>query len=231
MTCRRCGAFTQQRWDTLLVDAEGSNLPANQRGPWAYAVHVDVPAEPPFRLSTCLGCNRLTVWAMDEQIFPVRVTGDLELEPHEQMPEEAAAYFREAVKVWSVSPRAGAALARAALEVALKELDRSQKPRATLDDRLAAIASKVPSDLGALLLLVRHGGNKSVHHDPDDAVVAEIRSDDTGEMATLILEALNELVGVLVERPARIQRLIGMVPQAVRDGAERKAAAQGATDE
>ncbi|WP_164874479.1 DUF4145 domain-containing protein [Rathayibacter festucae] len=178
--------------------------------------------------SLCDNCDRTAVWRDNTMVYPVRSASDIE-DAHPDMPESAAALYREARDVVPISRRAGAALARAALERLVKELDPDAPARASLDDRIVRLHTRVSQPLWDLLTVLRHTGNKSLHVDsePDAATVLVLDPQDEDALP-ILFGALNDLVDELVLRPRRTSELLAQVPEAVREGARAKVAAAAA---
>ena len=122
-------------------------------------------------------------------------------------------------------------MARAALEAALKELDPYSDRKIRLDQRIANVSPKVSSSLVQVLTVLRYGGNTVLHDGAADAIVAEIRSDEDGQMAEVILGAINQLADELVARPREASALYELIPENVRTQAQIKIdAAQSEAD-
>lgn len=70
-----------------------------------------------------------------------------------------------------------------------------------------------------------------LHDGAADAIVAEIRSDEDGQMAEVILGAINQLADELVARPRAVDALYELIPESVRTQAQIKIdAAQSEAD-
>jgi len=147
-------------------------------------------------------------------IFP---TSGLAPVPHTQMPPEAKELYSEAREVVGISRRAGAALARAALERLLKTLDPGAG-KVNLAERIERIIPQVPEPLGKMLTVIRVAGNASLHVDdePDDVLVMVLDPGET-EVVELIFEAINELVEEKIAKPAKVDALYSKIPESVRE--------------
>jgi|GEM_PF-3022862 len=141
------------------------------------------------------------------------------------MPDPVRELYDEASRVAAVSPRAGAALARATLERLLKLLDPDASKSDRLDDYIARVVPRVNAATAKLLTLIRHVGNKSLHVEdiPDDAVVLLLSDDDAGLLGVMF-ETINSVVDELITRPKQADLLYDAVPATVRLAAEAKAA-------
>jgi hypothetical protein len=134
------------------------------------------------------------------------------------MPPEAKELYDEAREVVGISRRAGAALARAALERLLKTLD-PDAGKVSLAVRIERIIPKVPDPLGEMLTIIRIAGNDSLHVDdeaPHDVLVLVLDPGET-EVVELIFEAINDLVEEQIVKPKRVSDLYGKIPPALRE--------------
>lgn len=224
--CPRCSAFSNHEWDNITFE-EGP--PVND-SPRPYTVNSDGQSrqksptekdESRWRASTCKFCKKRTVWRGDQIIYPPASPAPL---AHPDMPESVAALYNEARAVAAASRRAGAALARAALERLLKELDPKAPANANLDDRIARVTGKVHTPTAQLLTVCRYVGNKSLHGDdtPDEAVLL-LLTDADSELMDAIFESINRVVDDLITKPNQAQQLYEGLPAGVRASAEAKA--------
>jgi hypothetical protein len=90
-------------------------------------------------------------------VYPHRHLG---APPHPDMPAQVRSLYQEAAAVAAVSRRAGAALARATIELLLKKIDPAAPNNARLDGRIQRIQRSVSTPLTQLLDVVRFTGNK-----------------------------------------------------------------------
>jgi hypothetical protein len=158
------------------------------------------------------------MWRGSKLMFPLTSSVDA---PHPDMPADAAELYEEARAVLPHSRRAAAALARASLERFLREFENAP-PKQRLDELIASLSGRIPEPLWKLLTALRVVGNDSLHSDTDELVVLYL---DGGESEVIepLFGAINSLVEQLITLPAKADALYGMIPQAKRDDAERKA--------
>ncbi len=203
----------------MLNDSPGPYV-VNSEGPLRMKTSNEAD-ESRWRASTCEYCGKRTVWRGDQIIYPTMSPAPL---PHKDMPEAVETLYNEARAVAAASRRAGAALARAALELLLKELDKEAPAKANLDDRIALVTKKVNTPTAKLLTVCRHVGNKSLHGDdnPDEAVLL-LLTDADSELMDVIFESINLVVDDLITRPALVDDIYDKVPAGVRASAEAKA--------
>lgn len=171
--------------------------------------------------SWCYSCNHASVWRGGRLIYPRTSTLPM---PHEAMPQDARELYEEAREVYAVSPRAGAALARATLERLLRTID-PEAGNVNLEKRIERVIDRVSTPLGQDLTVLRHVGNKSVHveDDPDELTVLVI-SDDQTEVAGFLFDAINGLVDELIARPAATKDRFARLPDTIRSKVEARMA-------
>lgn len=224
--CPHCGAFTQQEWSEIAeVEEDGwsalYDLPPSMRNAGAFW-----ESRPQWWASTCFVCSKKAIWRGDSIVFP---SASALPRPHRDLAGAALTLYDEAAAVAPHSRRASAALARAALEALLKQLDAS--PRIALDDRIAKVQSQVSQPLGQLLTIVRHVGNKALHGaDDTDELVALVLDGEDAEVLEVLFEAINGLVDELITRPQNVSSMYAKVPASIREAAEAKAAKKSPTE-
>lgn len=214
--CPRCGALAQQAWNDLLIESGGGfSSVSDDESRESNGIGTSAVT---WSMSTCFACKHSTVWRGRQVIYPQ--SNNLPA-PHPRMPDGAVALYEEARAVAVVSRRAGAALARAALESLLSEVRPDLPGR--LDDRIAALQAEVSIGLWQILSVLRHTGNVSLHgSDSGDGLVAIVMDDD-GSTLNLLFGAINDLVDELVARPEQAAELFALLPEGVAATALRKA--------
>lgn len=224
--CPRCGLYAAQKWYGLK--REESDEWGNEG--WTISAH-DTPeleqytdrqlSEQPigsgeWTMARCTSCLNYTVWRDDQLIYPAGST--VAPPPHVDMPSEAATLYNEAAAVAGISPRAGAALARATLELLLKSLDPIEGKQ-DLAKRIDHVLVKVraTSPLGQMLTVIRHSGNKSLHiEEQPDAIMVQILDSEKPGVLALIFQSINDLIEELVSHPKRVAQLFEDVPEEIR---------------
>lgn len=148
-------------------------------------------------------------------MFPLTQVGDL---PSTDMPPSIRELYEEAATVAAVSPRAGAALARATVERLIKHLDTEAKPGDTLEKRIERLKLRVSSDLRTMLHVVRITGN-DILHSAEPGALALMALDDTEgpQLLSLLLETANDLVDELITRQQTVQALHNKLPEWVQE--------------
>lgn len=209
--CPRCGVFAKQTWKTLYRhEGEGFTQLAD-RG--FFGDH--------WKAAGCDHCHEWSIWRQEAMVFPTAATVAM---PHPSMPGEAKNLYLEARSVLPVSRRAGAALARAALERLLRALDPNAPQRADLATRIDRVAARLPTSLVQMLTVIRVAGNSSLHvkDQPEDVLVLVLDTESVA-VAELMFTALNELVDELVEKPSRAAELYSTLPESIRARVEKQA--------
>lgn len=212
--CPRCATFARQEWFDLerFGGSFRDGRPGRGKsGKWTTA--------------QCNRCERFSVWRDDRLIYPMTGVAPL---AHPHMPQEARELYDEAREVLGISRRAGAALARAALERLLRTLD-PDAGRVNLATRIERIFPRVPAPLGQMLTVIRVVGNATLHvgDEPDEMLVLILDPAET-EIVELIFEAINDLVEELIAKPSKVGKLYEKIPATIRARVE-SALAEGAT--
>jgi hypothetical protein len=247
-TCPHCGAFAAQDWRELgyqvhyddhepsftlteddspattepVVDAWGNQGPNDvwaERGTEAdRGIRYVVKA--PWAQSKCQGCSHVATWRHEQIMYPHSSPIAF---AHPDMPEHVLPVYDEARSVVKFSRRGSAALARATMEMLLRELDPDAPKNAKLDQRILRVEDRLSSGLVELLTFIRHVGNQALHVSgaPDDAVVLILNSDDSDPVEA-IFEAINQLVDELKTKPARNRRLSEMVPEGMKRAVDKQ---------
>lgn len=218
--CPHCRAFAQQSWTDLVMPSYD--------GPWEYletqqieSTSFDYPTTVSrWKGAQCGSCHKWNVWHDQSMVYPPFQVGP---PPHRDMPEGARELYEEASRVAHVSLRAGAAMARAAIERLIKDIDPDAPARAKLDDRIVRLRGQVSTSLGQLLDVVRVTGNSALHRDDHPSEIVVLALDDKEGPATLgvLLQAANDMVDELITKPRTAESLWNMLPESVRRRTER----------
>ncbi|MFE2772301.1 DUF4145 domain-containing protein [Microbacterium resistens] len=168
--------------------------------------------------SVCLGCRRSSVYRNGQLIYPSPTASTT---PHPDLCDSARQLFVEATAVSALSPRAAAALARAAMETQLKHLLPGSSAR-DLQQRVGEVQKHVRPATWKLLTTLRVVGNDALHSGSDDTVALDLSGADTSLLDPL-LGAINLLVEEMVTHPRTADEIYQKIPEAKRASAERAA--------
>lgn len=217
LDCPRCKVPAQQVWRTVHLRVDGA-YPSFHDDEDLGVVRRGHP-RPRWKSSECQACREKSLWREGVVVYPVTSAAPA---PHAAMPADVRELYDEAGQVLAISRRAGAALARAALERLVRELDVDGGPKDKLDDRIARLSKVVSTPLAAGLDIVRFIGNDSLHGSGDQELVYLYLSDTDPAVTMLMFETINELVDELLVRPKQTKALWDKLPQGVKAAIERK---------
>lgn len=191
--CPYCNVYASQNWrNALQSDFRGHTVIAN------------------LTISICEHCNRTTIWHEKNLMVPESSIAPL---PHEDLPENEKIDYLEARLIVNKSPRGAAALLRLCLQKLLKSL--GEKGKNINDDIASMVAKGLPIEVQQALDTLRVVGNDAVH--PGEL---DIRDDQ--ETAIHLFELINFLVQERITRPKIINSFYQKLPQAKRDGIEKR---------
>lgn len=234
-SCPFCDFSAGQDWAELSIKPPGKNNDFKPLEPYGVGQLFDDDFHPPFdstewvvpgrwARSKCYHCSQIAIWRGERLVYPNRRASGYE-PAHQQMPDDVATLYNEARAVVGISRRAGAALARAALELLVKHLDADASGSPRLDERIARLHRRVSQTLWELLTVLRHAGNKSLHVESEpDAVTVLIMDPQDEAVLPVLFGAINQLVEELIARPKLSAALLEQLPERVREDARRKAA-------
>jgi Domain of unknown function (DUF4145) len=182
-TCPYCLSIAQQRWWSIDLDGHKQQfLDRNE-----------------LRVGACTHCAKPTVWIRHLMIYPQ--TGGAP-PPNSEMAPEVAKLYLEAAAIFSLSPRAAAALLRLAVQVLCISLG---EPGKNINLDIASLVSKgLPVQVQQSLDFVRVTGNNAVHP-------GQIDTDDPNNVRDLF-ELVNLIVEYMVAMPNRVNSLYSSLP-------------------
>lgn len=213
--CPHCGAFAGQAWSDLGI--EGVDSPwEHLDGEWKESASGAPSFISAWHCAQCASCTNWSIWRHGTMIYPQGRVGS---PPHAEMPPDVRELYEEAAAIAQVSRRAGAAMARAAVERLIRGLDPDAPKRAPLAARIQRLRGQVSTPLGQLLDVIRVTGNGVLHQDdsPDEIVILALDDKDGPEVLTLLLAAINDLVDELITRPRVANELWEKLPVTIRE--------------
>lgn len=214
-----CGAFAQHSW-ILACRRVGSNGYVEHTLPLQF--DPEVPGGDPddgarWFAAECGSCDQISLWLDERMVYPSR--DRLGAPAHVDLPPSVRELYTEAASVAPRSRRAGAALARAAVERLLRHLDPEAPKSASLKKRIERIQSRVSSHLAQQLHVLRVTGNGAVHVDeqPDSIVLLMLDDEEGPALLEILLDTVNQLTEELVTRPRVAKTLFDQLPEKVRE--------------
>lgn len=210
--CPRCGRFAKQTWEQLCAFPPGRGQRSVEDSD-----AVDVSNTELWFSSRCDHCEQPSIWRGEILIYPSGRRGP---QPHAQMPHDIRLLYDEASFVANISPRAGAALARATVERLIKVLDSDAPKGANLEKRIDRIKQRgISSSLSAMLDVVRYVGNKMLHVDeqPGELIVLALDDKEGPQLLGLLLETANDLVDEFIAKPAAARTYWDKLPESIRN--------------
>jgi len=211
--CPHCDAFSQQDWHPLGRSSNSSNVFVVLEPRDAF--HQD--EDPAWLAARCGGCDQWSLWRAGTMVHPPARLGAA---AHPDMPADVRELYSEAGRVAAVSRRAGAALARAAVERLIKLLDPDAPTNATLNRRIDRIRPRVSAAVEQSLEVVRFVGNKMLHAEPPEQtgeLIVMVLDDDEGpQMVEWLLAAVNDLVDELITKPRLAAAHADRLPDGIR---------------
>lgn len=215
-----CGAFAQQTWIVVCQDVDNGNISYAEPLQSAEILgdRGGEPAwEPRWHAAQCGSCDEMSLWLDGHMVYPHRTR--LGGPPHPALPAEVLELYNEAAEVAPRSRRAGAALARAALDKLLRHVDPDAAGSMNLNQRIDRLHGKVSSELGRLLHVVRLTANGVVHVDdqPHELVVLFLDDEEGPALFELMLDTVNQLADELIARPEMLLEVFSKLPASLRE--------------
>lgn len=193
--CPFCGAYARMIWGKARAHNSFANNAWNVAG-------VD--------FANCTHCDQESIWVDESLIYPASMLVEL---PSPDLPEEVAADYIEAARIFAYSPRGSAALLRLAIEKLCNSLVSGR------GDLNAKIAGLVKAGLNPrvqqALDIVRVIGNEAVHP-------GQINLNDSPETAQRLFRLVNVIARQMITEPNEINALFDSLPQTARDGIARR---------
>ena len=148
-----------------------------------------------FSVATCASCNNFTLWVNEEIVYPKKT---MVPPPNEDLDEDIKALYIEASTILIDSPKGSTALLRLALQMLLKQVDKSGKN--INNDIKELVVEGLSPKIQQALDLVRVIGNNAVHP-------GEINLDDNAEIAEKLFSILNYIADQLITKPKELESL------------------------
>lgn len=170
--------------------------------------------------STCARCDATAAWLRENGVEGGRLIWPRQrggIPPHREMPQDARQLYEEARDVAHLSPRAGVALLRVALDVLLREVVKDADGRSLNDVIKLAVAQGLTPAVWAAMDALRVIGNDAVH--PKQLVLGE---EDADAKITALCRLLNLVVEQMISAPRLAQEVFDTLPPSAKDGIARR---------
>jgi len=155
---------------------------------------------PQYKVAICDLCSDISIWCNEKLAYPAGVSV---AEAAAEMPPEVRADFDEALKTFSYSSRASAALLRLSIQNLCTHLG---LPGKNLNEDIGALVERgLPDTIRQSLDVVRVVGNNQVHPG-----VLDVR--DNPEIALSLFGLVNIITEYMISNPKRIQALHDKLP-------------------
>lgn len=193
--CPHCGAYSAQFWYDLRPENDAA------AGAWLRTKSYDGIGS--IAVSECLLCHKYALWIGESMFLP---DTSILPQPNADMPEDVKELYREAARVFHISPRSSAALLRVALQRLTIDLgERGQR----LNDDIGSLVKKgLPSIVQEALDDIRGIGNEAAHP-------ASIDFNETPDKAAALFTILNLIVQHMITIPASVRDIYSTLPKGV----------------
>ncbi|WP_324337015.1 DUF4145 domain-containing protein [Sphingorhabdus sp.] len=188
-----CGVLATQFWNELYKKDYSGNYSATKA-----------------TVSRCLNCTQSMLWWEERLASPSVSTVAI---GHSDLPENIRLVYDEARDVFSVSPRAAAALLRLTIQLLCEHLGQDSSNLNTAIGNL--VKEGLPIRVQKALDTVRVIGNHAVHP-------GQIEINDDADSATALFALINYVVERLISEPAKIDELFENLPDSAKKAIERR---------
>ncbi len=237
--CPTCGKYAHQRWAEMQTgvtretrQGESGVLQPTPMGDKHEAIYDEVwvdkvangRTDNPQRACTstgrigngwiaqCQACGKLSIWIAGRRVWPPGSGGQA---ANTDMPDDAKVMYREAQQVSGISPRAGAALARRALEVVLENAEGWDKKK-TLDKNIEAARQRgLPQEIIDAMDIVRVTGNEALH---GGKIAFDDPEENGSERTATLLWLINIVATELYSKPREVRELWDALPENKKEG-------------
>jgi hypothetical protein len=188
-TCPHCSVYAQQNWFSLHYPNGNTSI---------------------VRISNCEHCQKSGYWLSRALVSPIDTPVPM---PHSDLPEPCQADYEEARNIFSVSPRAAAALLRLVVQKLLVALGQDGK--------------NINADIG---MLVKQGLSPKVQQALDYCRVVgnnavhplEISIEQEPEIAAALFDMINFIVEDRITRTKEIDALYAKIPEGALKAIEKR---------
>lgn len=198
-TCPHCGTLCMQTWSSTTIDY------SIQRETYHFLEDIS-SNDNILGLCTCSNCRQYSLWLDNKMIVPWDSNAPL---PIESMPQNVKDVYNEARNIYSISPRASAALLRLALQILCKELGGKGEK---INEDIALLNEKgLPPKVYRGLDYVRVIGNNAVHP-------GEINLNDNPQITLFLFHIINIIVETMIDHELVMEELFASLSPTIHNG-------------
>jgi hypothetical protein len=171
---------------------------------------VKLPEIANVHASQCYSCEQIAVWAGGRLVFP---SGQVEVEPNADLPDDIRADYKEAAFIFGPSPRGAAALLRLCIQKLCKHLGEGGE---NINDDIASLVRKgLDVHVKQALDIVRVIGNEAVHP-------GKIDLRDDRQSARSLFGLVNLIAEKMISGPKHVAEVYEGLPKDKREGIEKR---------
>ena len=192
--CAHCGVYASQYWGHLHMIRMTSVAHTSQQS-----------LSDKFATSLCSHCRDWSIWIKGSLVYPTQITVE---DPNDDMPNEVKKLYRESAQIFSISPRAAAALLRLGLQILLGAVGGDGKN--INDDIGKIVALGVESETQKALDILRVFGNNGAHP-------GEIKLDEDPNLVHQMYGLMNYVTDRLITQTNQINELFEGLPEGIKN--------------
>jgi hypothetical protein len=171
---------------------------------------VRLPQAANVHASQCYSCEQIALWAGNRLVFP---SGQIEVEPNADLPDEVRADYKEAAGILGPSPRGAAALLRLCIQKLCKHLGERGDD---INDDIASLVKKgLDVRVQQSLDIVRVVGNEAVHP-------GQLDLRDDRQTALSLFRLVNLVAEKTISEPKHVAEIYSGLPKGKRDAIEKR---------
>lgn len=205
-TCPHCGTISLMRWNYMyvMIKEDGSFCILDNQDSEGVLYQDEIG------VAVCTACDEIQIWLNQNLIYPIPSTLPI---ASVDMPEKVRVIYNEAKEIFSISPRASAALLRLGLQYLCKELGESGE---NINNDIKSLVGKgLPDRVQKALDTIRVIGNSAVHP-------GTININEKPEVAQALFKILNIIVEKMVTEPKQIDEIYDLLPEGAKRAIEKR---------
>lgn len=205
-TCQYCGTIAEQNWDYRTIHKDTYK----RKFTFDYIVNSPQDKQRNIALSTCNVCGEVSFWIDEKMVLPNETSAP---PPIDGMSEMIKEIYDEARNVYTMSPKASAALLRLAIQNICIEL--GEKGKNINEDIKELVKKGLPVQIQQALDSIRVIGNNAVHP-------GTIDFNDKNNYAIQLFNMVNIIVNDRIIQPKKIEEIYKSLPETALDGIEKR---------